>query len=204
MIKAVIFDIGGVILDTNILISQAIKVFRPENPEAFSRETSIETMRACRGEISLFEAFKELAQKHGKDIPDKLLRELWIKDFEKSIPINKETERIILSLKGKYKLGIISNIIPEHAEIIVKAESYKKLFKEFDFRIFSNEVKMTKDKKDIFLLAIEKAGVSPEECVFTDDIPDFVEMAKSVGINGILFKNAEQFRNDLRKLGVKV
>jgi HAD superfamily hydrolase (TIGR01509 family) len=204
MVKAIIFDIGGVILDMSLLTSQAITVFNPDNPKEFSRELSIETVRACRGEISLFEAFKNMAKKRSKNIPDKLLKELWIKDFEKSIPINEATKQIILSLKKSYKLGIISNIVDEHAKVILNSESYRELFKLFDFIIFSNEVKKTKDRKDIFLLASKKAGVSPEECVFTDDIPEFVEVSKSIGMKGIVFKTAEQFKKDLKKLGVKV
>ena len=67
----------------------------------------------------------------------------------------------------------------------------------FDVLLFSCEVKMTKDSHAIFLLALDKLKLKPEECIFVDDTKKFVEVARSLGINAIQFKNAEQLKSDL-------
>lgn len=70
--------------------------------------------------------------------------------------------------------------------------------------VLSHEVGFTKDQKEIFVLVTELLGVTPEECIFIDDIQHFVDVAESVGMQAILFKSAEQLRPDLQKLAVTV
>ena len=200
MIKAIIFDVGGVILDFKPLILPVVKIFHPEDETKFWEDLNLRFIPLCRGEGTLLQFWKDLAKEYEKEIPENTLKKLWRSEFETNLIINKDIIKIIMSLKGKYKLGIISNTIKEHADIFMKND----YFELFDTVILSHEVKMTKDAKDIFFLAIKKLRVKPEECAFIDDIKKFVETSKSVGMNAILFKNPEQLKLELRKLDIKI
>ena len=101
-------------------------------------------------------------------------------------------------MKQNYRLAIISNTMREH-----KVDK-KGIFELFDVIILSYEVGLTKDDKAVFLLAVDKLGVTPQECVFIDDIRQFIEVAQSVGMKGILYENVEHLQSDLRKWGVTV
>jgi HAD superfamily hydrolase (TIGR01509 family) len=204
MIKAVIFDIGGVILDSEQLMKPVQDVFMPKDKDKFWQELNESFSYLCRGEGKLYDFWKKFAKEKGMDIPDEILRKLWDKDFEESLLINEEVKGIISSLKKNYKLAIISNIINEHASVLKKNKSFIEIHNMFDVITFSNEVRMSKDTKDIFLHTIKLLNVKPEECVFTDDTKKFVGVAKSLGINAVQFKTAEQFRKDLVNFGVKV
>lgn len=137
-----------------------------------------------------------MAKRHKKKISEDILRDLWIKDYRELISINKKVQRIVESLKESYKIGMISNIISEHASINKKLG----VFDMYDVVILSNEVKLTKDKKEIFLLTAEKLKVLPQECIFVDDIEKFVNVANSVGMKAILYKSPSQLQKELTSL----
>lgn len=198
MIKAVIFDLGGVIVNIKPFVDEVLTVFQPVNKDEFWEEVNIEAVSLCKGEISLLQFWRNVAQKRGKNIPDSVLKELWAIDSESPPCLNEGIPEIITSLKRKHKLAIVSNTMREH-----KIDK-KGIFELFDVIILSHEVGLTKDDKAVFLLVADKLGVTPQECVFIDDIHQFVEVAHSVGMKGIFFENAEQLQSDLRKCGVIV
>ena len=196
MIRAFIFDMGGVIVDIRPFLAQTVKVFEPECEEEFWESINVEAASLCRGEITLLEFWKSVAEKLEKDIPDDVLKDLWVIDEEPSL--NEGIEDIIYSLKDRYSLAILSNTMKEH-----KFEK-KGIFSLFDVVVLSCDVGLTKDDPDIFFLVAEELKVLPEECVFIDDIQEFVDVSRSVGMQGILFENLEQLKHDLKECGIKI
>ncbi len=77
------------------------------------------------------------------------------------------------------------------------------VFDHFDDVLNSCEVGLAKDAKMLWL-AIQRNQLQAEECVFVDDIQEFVDLAESLGIRGILFKSVEQLKEELAKLGVVI
>ena len=61
----------------------------------------------------------------------------------------------------------------------------------FDAVVISAEVGLRKPDPAIFLLAAERIGVPPEECVFVDDLLHNAEGARAVGMEGIVHRSAE-------------
>ena len=198
MIRAIIFDIGGVLVKTKPLLDQVLEVFQPENEKEFWEKINIEGVPLCKGEMSLFQFWKKIAQKVGRDIPDHVLRDLWAKDCRKYARIDEGVQEIVNSLKETYSLAILSNTIDIHAKLNEELGIYE----PFDVVILSHEVGLTKNEKEMFLLVTEKLGVAPEECVFIDDIQKFIDVAQSVGMQAILFENPEQLKDDLQTLHV--
>lgn len=201
MIKAVFFDVGGVLLNAEPLLNKIINLFQPQDKKYFWERLNLWALPLCRGDIDDLQFWKDIAKDFGRqDIPDDVLKTLWIKDYGKLTSINNDVMSIAASLKHKYRLGIISNTLNAHRELNNK----RRLYELFDVVILSHEVKMAKDNKDMFILAIKRMGVKPEECVFIDDIQDFVNTAGSVGMKAIHYKNPEQLKSDLRSFGVDI
>ena len=194
MIKAVLFDLGGVIIDIQPFAAQVLEVFQPEDTKEFWAYINVEAVPLCKGEVTLLQFWKTVAKTCGKDVPEYVLKDLWVIRGEPDI--NEGISEIVYSLKNRYKLAIISNTMKEH-----KFEK-KGIFALFDVVILSCDVGLTKDGTDIFLMAAKKLQVNPEECLFIDDIPQFVEVAESVGMKGILFENAANLKCNLEKYGV--
>lgn len=200
MVKAIIFDIGDVIVNLKPISEKVLKVFQPEDEEKFWGTVNTEAIPLCKGEISLLHFWRTLAERMGKDIPDHVLEDLWAKNCDILVSFNEGMHEIINSLKKTYKLAILSNTIDEHAKINEKLGIYEL----FDVIILSHEVGLTKSEKEIFLLVAETLGVIPEECVFIDDVKKFIDVAHSVGMKTILFENAQQLKSDLQAFNVLV
>jgi putative hydrolase of the HAD superfamily len=61
----------------------------------------------------------------------------------------------------------------------------------FDAVVISAEVGLRKPDPEIYLLAAERIGVPPAECVFVDDLLHNVDGARAVGMEGIVHRSAE-------------
>ena len=192
MIKAIIFDGGGVIVNHKPLMGKFIKIFKPKNKEKFLHDLNIQVIPLCKGKISEKEFWTRTANSYGIG-PNKIPKNLWTKDYGKLNKINQNVLGIIRNLRKNYRLGFISNTIKPHEQINRK----RGLFGFFDVVLLSHKLGLTKDDKKIFLIAAKRLKVKPYECVFIDDIKDFVDVAESTGMKGIHFQNAERLKFDL-------
>ena len=123
--------------------------------------------------------------------------------FEEFTPIwneifteNLEVSEIIRSLKGKKRLGLISNTNPLHFDYAL--EKFP-ILRAFDKWILSHEVGFKKPAIEIFQMAMQWALVEPERILLIDDVKRYVEVAISLGIQGIHFVSAAQLQEELSK-----
>ncbi len=62
---------------------------------------------------------------------------------------------------------------------------------------------VSKPHPEIYRMALDISQQQAEECVFIDDRPPNLEVARSLGLHTILFSNAGQLENDLHTAGVE-
>jgi epoxide hydrolase-like predicted phosphatase len=187
-IKAVIWDIGGVIGrtedrgprakladDLGVSYEHLVRLI-------FSGEQGA---RAQLGEITVDELFqyvrKELGLAPG-EFPDLYAR------FFAGDRVDYELVDFIRSLKPKYKIGIISNAWGD----LHKMLDQWGITDAFDIIVGSGDEGILKPDPKIYKIALERLGVKPEEAVFIDDFNENIEGARKQGINTIHFKNRDQ------------
>ena len=195
MIKAIIFDGGGVIVNQELLMKKFIKIFKPKNKKKFLHDINIKAIPLCKGKISENEFWIKIADIYGIS-PEKIPKNLWTRDFGKLTKIDRKMVQLIQNLRRSYKIGFVSNTIKPHERINRK----RGLFKLFDVIVLSHKIRMTKDDKRIFLITAKKLQVNPKECIFIDDVKDFVNVSKSIGMKGIKFKNIGKLKYGLGKI----
>jgi epoxide hydrolase-like predicted phosphatase len=100
------------------------------------------------------------------------------------------------SLRGKYTTGLISNAWGDLREYLVR----EKFEDAFDHIIISAEVGAVKPEAKIYKTALEQAGVRPKEMVFVDDFAVNIEGCEKVGIKGILFRDPDSALKQLKAL----
>jgi putative hydrolase of the HAD superfamily len=108
-------------------------------------------------------------------------------------------ESMLEGLAARYRLLLLSNTNAIHFEMI--RQSYP-MIRHFHHLILSYEVKAMKPRPEIFHAAVARAGCRPEECFFTDDMAEFVEGARKVGIDAVQFRSAEQLAEELKSRGI--
>jgi len=108
-------------------------------------------------------------------------------------------ESLLEDLHSRYRLVLLSNTNSIHFDMIRATYTF---LRHFDELVLSYEVKAMKPHPDIYRAAIGKAGCRPEECFYTDDIPDYVEGARKMGIDAVQFEDAEQLQAEMRARGI--
>lgn len=66
--------------------------------------------------------------------------------------------------------------------------------------VFSGQVKMIKPELEIYQFLLREYQLEPETCVFIDDSPKNIEVARSLGIKGIVFSDVQSCRQQLRMM----
>ncbi len=97
-------------------------------------------------------------------------------------------------------MGLVSNIASYRAVWLREIE----LAPFFDVMALSCELGVIKPEPAIYLAAVEGLGVKPDECVFVDDVPPYVQAAADLGMTTVRisrFESDEIYRkyyDDLR------
>jgi len=200
-IKVLLFDLGKVMVDFDHLRSaQRISDFCSKTPR------QIYDLFFESGATIAFEAGKITPQDFYLQVKQMLDLKLSYDSFE---PIwndifflsakNRAVFGLVNALRANYKTAMLSNINILHYEYL--KENYP-VFGAFDRIFLSFQMGLIKPDKEIYNLVIRDLGVSPQEIFYTDDRPELVESAKSLGLRGCVFTNFAQLINDLRAAGI--
>jgi putative hydrolase of the HAD superfamily len=122
--------------------------------------------------------------------------------FAQSQPYEEMIE-LIRRLKERHdlKVAAVSN---EGRELTEHRIREFQLGSVFDFFIASCFVHFRKPDPDIFRIALDIAQVKPAQVVYIEDRPMFVEIARSLGINGIVHTDYEATKRELTGYGLSL
>jgi epoxide hydrolase-like predicted phosphatase len=196
-IKAVIWDVGGVLVRTEDYTSReelarSLGISRLELEDlVFGLDSG---KRAQLGEISIEEHWDKVRRELGLK-PDELpaLKDrFWGGDY-----LDIELVDYIRSLRGEYKTGLLSNAF---SDLRYMATQVWKFTDAFDHMIISAEVGMMKPDVRIYQLAVDRLGVAPSEAVFIDDFMHNVDGARLAGLQAVHFRKPDQARQALTKI----
>jgi epoxide hydrolase-like predicted phosphatase len=195
-VKAVFFDLGGVIVRTEFqaprqrLAERFGMDYDDLSRLVFDGESG---QRASIGEISSEEHWVSVIQKLKRSTSElaAIRQEFFAGDI-----VDRTLVEYIRYLRGKYKTGLISNAWGDLRDFVVR----EKFDDAFDKMIISAEVGAIKPEPKIFQIALEQFGVKPKEAVFVDDFYVNIEGCEKVGMKGIHFKDPETALQQLKKL----
>ena len=195
-IKAVFFDLGGVIVRTEFqaprqqLAERLGMEYEDLSKIVFDSDSGI---RASMGEITSADHWASVVKRLKRPASElSLIRD----EFFAGDIVDRTLVEYIRSLRGKYKTGLISNAWSDLRDFVVR----EKFDDAFDKMIISAEVGVMKPEPKIFQIALEQFGVKPKEAVFVDDFYVNIEGCEKVGIKGIHFKDAESTLQQLKEL----
>jgi epoxide hydrolase-like predicted phosphatase len=195
-IKAVIWDIGGVIARTEDRtprdqLAAELGVTRDRLNDLFF--SGPQGTRAQKGEISVAELMSHIRSElalTSNEYPDLQER------FFAGDRVDHELVDFIRTLKPRYKTGVISNAWGQLTQMLAEWG----IEDAFDVIIGSGDEGLMKPDPVIFDLALDRLGVEPQEAVFVDDFIENIQGARAVGMYGIHFQRPEQALGDLKAL----
>ena len=198
-IEVILFDLGNVILPFDHhqmgekLLHFSLKKETEDPQKIFAYLFDLHT-----GAVNLYETGKMTSLEFFQSLKNFFHLQMSFDEFvtlwNDIFTENGEVSEIVRSLKGKIRLGLVSNTNALHFNYIA---SRFPVVHSFDQWILSHEVGFKKPAPEIYQKAVEWASVEPEKILFIDDSIKNVEAAVFLGIQGIHFVSARQLREEL-------
>jgi 2-haloacid dehalogenase len=200
MVKSLIFDLGGVLIDWN-----PEYVFRHVIPDEGRRAWFFEHVATSDWNVE---------QDAGRSLADgtELLVRQW-PDWEHEIrafygrweemlggPIH-ETVDLLAELRkgGRHRLLALTNWSAETFPVALDRFEFLHWFEGI---VVSGTERTRKPFPEIYRIVLERYGVAPEQALFIDDNRDNVAGAEAAGIRSVHFTGADALRRELERLGV--
>jgi epoxide hydrolase-like predicted phosphatase len=196
-IKAVIFDLGGVLLRTT-------------SPEFRSRLE--ETMRLAPGTlderiwggpdwklaevgaISYEEYWRRVGASLGLSTPEEIAA--FRQEYFSGDHMDQELVELIRDLRARYKIGLLSNAPDKLGYWLHESWDIKRFF---DAVVYSAEVGIAKPDPRIYRLILEQLGVQPAQSLLIDDLLDNVDAATALGMKAIHFTDTKTLKEELQE-----
>lgn len=197
-IKAVIFDMGGVILRTvdpapREALAKRLGVARMDLEMAiFTGPTSLQSEI---GELSDVEHWETIAALYHQPIDSwpQLYNEFFGGD-----DLDRELVDYIRGLRKKVKVGLLSNAWVNGRQKLIKL--YGDFLDIFDVSVFSSEIGLRKPDERAFQAVLDQLGVAAQEAIFVDDVAHNTAGAAEMGIHAVLFTNRASAIQEIDKL----
>jgi HAD superfamily hydrolase (TIGR01509 family) len=179
-IKAVIFDLDGLLIDSERFWDEADKVllqrkgFTP-TPELFLKRLGtghLPTMQIYKDEFSMEESVESLSSDRLEIFYDILWKDLQLMEGARALIENLKKKQIALAIAtGGHTQGNLARILKE-----------LNISSHFSSLVTGFEVKRQKPYPDIFLKAAEGLTIDPIDCLVFEDAPSGVQAAKTAGM----------------------
>lgn len=189
MIKAIIFDCFGV------LLGNAYKMHLTELEQVDPEKAK--EVRAINHASDMGILTREETAEHISALFDMDTEDFIEEQNQLEVP-NAELLRYIAELKQHYKMGLLSNINSRERLSIRFVDG--QLETHFDTIVASGDEGFVKPQAEIYHIAAIRLGVDPTECVFIDDIAEFCDGARAVGMQAIQYISNQQCITDLNAL----
>jgi HAD superfamily hydrolase (TIGR01509 family) len=192
MIKAILWDNDGVLVDTEPLHFRATREILARVGIDLTQELFAEYL------LKQGKGAWHLATEKGMPLDEidrmrderNALYEQFLR--QRSVVID-GVEETLANLYGKFKMGIVTSSRPEHFAIIHQSTG---LLQYFDFVVTSLEFTHYKPHPEPYLIGLERIGHSKDECVVIEDSPRGLAAANAAGIRCLVIPNGLAAKED--------
>lgn len=195
MIRALLFDMDGLIVDTEPIHFLAFRAYL----RRFGFEMPESLMASFVGYTEA-DNLRDLKERYGLDKPvEEMVRErravyLELIKTEPIVPFRGFWEVTEEAHSRGLKQAVVSSSIREHVEIILRRlfashPGHHDPGEHFHALVTGDDVARPKPAPDIYLLAAQRLHVSPADCLALEDTPPGVQAAVGAGMTAIAVRN---------------
>jgi glucose-1-phosphatase len=200
VIKAVIFDIGGVLIRTHNHSGrrrweEKLGLAEWESEEiVFSGEMGTRAQCGAIGDSDLWRWIGEHLNLSAEDLAA-FRRDFWSGDV-----LDLDLVTFIRSLRPRYQTAVISNATDNLQRAL--SDTYP-IADAFHLIVCSAEEKMMKPDLEIYRRTLERLGRQPQEAVFIDDSAANIVAARQLGLHTVHYRPGVDVPAELSRLGVR-
>ena len=190
-IKAIIFDLDGVLVEAKDWHYEALNtvlglfgynISRYDHLVTYDGLPTVKKLEMLSREkdmpLGLHEFINELKQKYTLELVYAHCKPRFYHEYALS------------RLKNSgYKIGCASNSVRDSIDIMLDKSNLKKYM---DITLSAQDVDNPKPFPDIYISAMEKLKVDPDECLIVEDNPNGIKSAKDSGANVLIVKEVDE------------
>jgi len=199
-IQAVFLDLGNVLAfhDDPVLFAR-MSAWGGADP-ADIRKRMLELWDPInRGTLAGDDLRRAVCRAAGSDLP--MAAEPFFEMWNCHFRVHHDILPMVEKLFDQVKVLLLSNTNEMHWRFV---RPQIKQFERFHDFVISCDLLLAKPDPEIFKLALSRAGVAAANAAYFDDVKLFVDAACALGIHGRVFTTAENFRQQLGELGLRV
>jgi putative hydrolase of the HAD superfamily len=185
VIRGIIFDCFGVLYQGSL--THLAELADPNDRQAV-HDLAHASDYGYIGYDEYFEQLGALVHKPAADV-QAIVRERHVR--------NTELVALVHQLRGRYKVGMLSNV---GRGVMTTLFSETELGELFDAVVLSSDVGLIKPDPHIYEVAAAQLGYDPDACVMIDDLPSNIDGAERAGMQGIVYSSVSQLKIDLAQL----
>lgn len=194
-IRALVFDIGQVIVRVNApraaqALAEGTDSTAQEAMEGLARDARMRDFQ--EGRLTPQQWHVYLASRLGFRHSFERFCEIWNSALERETILN---QGLFAELAQNCRLVLLSNIDPIHAAFL---ESQFVFMRHFPARVYSCAVGVSKPAAAIYDRAIAVAGAAPGEILYIDDVAEYAEAGRGVGMQVHEFRDRATLMADFR------
>ncbi len=181
--KAVIFDMDGVIIDSEWLVADCWKMIG----QKYGMKDVEEQCKKCLG-LNKEAAIKVFLEHYGKEFPyeryKKEMADLFHQRAETELLLKPGAKELLLWLRQRgYRIGLATST----RESVAKSELERlEVLSYFDEVVCGDMLKKSKPEPDIYLMACDRLHIHPEESYAIEDSYNGIRSAYSAGMKAIM------------------
>jgi HAD superfamily hydrolase (TIGR01509 family) len=203
MLKAILFDFNGVIINDEdihrqlideILLEENLRPSAAEYPELClgrSDRACLNNILSRRGRVASDEYLNKLISKKAKNYRQRL-------EQLESLPIYPEIADFLSQIQQRgLRLGLVTGAVRSETEFVLERA---KIASYFEVIVAGDDIKASKPQPDGYLLAVERFNrldfnlqLSPANCLVIEDTPAGIQAAKTAGMQVVGIANTYPF-----------
>jgi HAD superfamily hydrolase (TIGR01509 family) len=201
-IKALVFDFDGLIVDTEVPIFRAWQRIYREHGQDLPLEQWLTIIGTASGP---FDPVIDLAKKTGAKLDGQELKALEVLYYQEATALQQLLPGVIDYLVAARQLGLKTAVASSSTRKWVMDHLNRfGIGGRFDAIICREDVKRTKPDPDLYLTALQRLGVQPEEAIAFEDSSNGIHAAKAAGLYCVVVPNPLTVDLDLTEADLRL
>ena len=187
MIQAVVFDLDGVLVDSEHVWDEARKELAAERGGRWHDQASRDMMGMSSLEWSRYMHDVIGLEDPPEEISAEVVRRLE-EIYRRELPLIDGAVEAVERLAARWPLGLASSSNRELIDLVLELSG---LAQNFRVTVSSEEVARGKPAPDVYLEAARRLGVAPEGCAAIEDSENGIRSAKAAGMRVLAIPNPQ-------------
>ncbi|MFI5926395.1 HAD family hydrolase [Micromonospora sp. NPDC051543] len=186
MVDAVVFDLDGVIVDSEPVWEEVRRAYVAAHGGAWQPDTQRRLMGMSTGEWAHYLSGELGVRRTAAQVADEVVREM-AQRYTEHVPLIDGADDVVRRLAARWPLGLASS---SPTRLIAAALEATGLTDAFGATLSTEETERGKPAPDVYLSVAQRLGVDPARCAAVEDSSNGVRSAAAAGMRVVAVPHA--------------